>query len=143
MSIYINFYKRKTPKVFFHIDNNAVKSTLSFKTKSHSVRIITIIISSSLSDTKYCGVAALHFCRHCLLTGAASLAALITDLIQLVQGNSQVFLVVHPLGNGSQVVFNSGGTQAVVELIDVVEVEGERLVVDVHLGDISHGALVH
>lgn len=66
----------------------------------------------------------------------------ITYLSQFAENNLEVFLLVHLPSDWIQVVFNSGGTEAAVELVYVVIVEGERLIADGHLGDRSYSALV-
>lgn len=65
-----------------------------------------------------------------------------TYLSQLTQNDAEVFLLDHLIGDGGQVVFDSFGTEAAVELVYVIIVEGERGVADSHLGDISYSALV-
>ena len=66
----------------------------------------------------------------------------VTHLVQLVEHNLEVFLLVHLVGDGVQVVPNSRGAEAAVELGYVVVAEGERLVADNHLGDGSYDALI-
>lgn len=62
--------------------------------------------------------------------------------MELAEDNPEVLLVVHFTGDGVQVVDHSVDAEAAVELGQVVVVEGESFVVDGHLGDVSHGALV-
>lgn len=67
----------------------------------------------------------------------------VTYLSQLAENNPEVFLLVHLSSDWIQVVFNRVGSEAAVELSYVVIVEGERLIADGHLGDLSYGALVY
>lgn len=68
--------------------------------------------------------------------------ATVPHLSQLAENNSLKFLLVHFGDNGSQVLFHNRRVEAVVELVYVVVVKGERLIVDDHLGDQSGSALV-
>ncbi len=66
----------------------------------------------------------------------------VSYLSQLAENNGKVFLLIHLLSDGLQAVFDGGGTEAAVELVYIIIVEGERLIADSHLGDLSYSALV-
>lgn len=72
----------------------------------------------------------------------SSLAA-ITYLSQPAENNLEVLGLGHLPSDGIQVLFNSGGTEAAVELVYVVIDEGERHVADGHLGDHSYSAPIY
>lgn len=78
---------------------------------------------------------------HILLT--SSPASSVTYLSQLAEDNAEVFLLNHLLSDGIQVVSDGGGTEAAVELVYVVVVEGESFIADSHLGDCSYSAFSH
>lgn len=61
--------------------------------------------------------------------------------MQLAENDLQVILVVHLVRDAVQIVFNGGGAEAAVKLSDVIIVEGERLIADDHLIDLSYSAL--
>lgn len=65
----------------------------------------------------------------------------VSYLSQLAEDNLEVILLIHLLSDGLQVVFDRGSSEAAVELIYIVIVEGEGVVADSHLGDQSHSAL--
>lgn len=67
----------------------------------------------------------------------------VTYLSQLSQNNPEVIFIIDLVSDGSQVVFNGGGTEAGVELVYIVVVERERLITDSHLGNIPYSALIY